>query len=394
MIIIEASTKKHNKPLRDIEVEYEIDKAKCEQCSEKPCLNVCPINAIYTNGEDGNINIDEKCFGCVICREICPFDAIKMETKFADPIRENVPNINSKLCKACGACVSVCKTGAIHLASSGTEQVHSEIDEDKCVSCGYCFRSCPTDAIKFGEILPKSVSRGRAIVVNEKKCIGCMTCKKTCPSTGAINLSKINKLPYIDPSYCTRCEECMNACPSTAIKYSSRKKAYELFNKLKLLDTASMVIDKDIKSSKKDFTIDSLLLKLANVLSSKYDEDIEIDVTDLILDKIKANIDSDVSLDYVKDLPYFPPIRKIKVHEDKCIGCGKCVDTCPENSVWLEKPSPIHIGNDCVCCGKCVSTCQDSAIELHEILFETKSDDSTHDRIFFIRRNIEGEREV
>ncbi|MCL2156824.1 MAG: 4Fe-4S binding protein [Methanobrevibacter sp.] len=382
-------------PIREIEVEYEIDDEKCETCKDKPCLNICPVNAIFTNSDDGRININEKCFGCVLCREICPYDAILMESKLTDPIRENVPNINSKLCKACGACVLSCKTGAIHLTSSGTEQVHSEIDEDKCVRCGYCFRSCPTDAIKFGEILPKSVSGGKAIVVNEKDCIGCLTCTKVCPAKGAINLSKQNNSPYIDPSYCARCEECMNACPSTAIKYSSRKRAYEQFNKLKLLDTVSLIIDNDIKELSNDITeMDNVLLELAKDTSSKHEETFETDITDTIMEKINSLINPNISLDYVKDfIDYFPPIRKIKPIRNNCIGCGECIDVCPVNCIWLELPSSIHIENECVFCGKCVSTCQVSAIELTEEFFQIKDDDSSEDKIFFTRKYIEGQRD-
>lgn len=392
MIIIEVSTKRSTKPLREVEVEYDIDNSKCETCTDKPCLNVCPINAI--DNQDGNITINEKCFGCVLCREICPYDAITMQTKLAEPIRENIPNINSKLCRACGACVSSCKTGAIHLSSSGTEQVHSEIDEDKCVRCGYCFRSCPTDAIKYGEILPKTVSGGKAVVIKEKDCIGCMTCTRICPSKGAINVGKTNKLPYINPSYCARCEECMDVCPSSAIKYSSRKKAYEEFNKLKSLETTSMIIDQDInKLSNEIANIDDILSELAKDLSSNHEGEFEIDITDDVLDKINSIIDPNISVDKIKDLiDYFPPIRKIKVHEDKCIGCGACIGNCPVNCIWLEAPSPIHIEDECVFCGKCVSTCPVTAIELQEELFETKTDNST-DKIFFKRRNIDGPRD-
>ncbi|MDR2966418.1 MAG: 4Fe-4S binding protein [Methanobacteriaceae archaeon] len=394
MVIIEASTKKCTKPLREVEVEYEIDGAKCENCKDKLCLNVCPVNAVFIDFEEDIIKINEKCFGCVLCREICPYDAITMEVKLAAPIRENVPNINSKLCKACGACVSSCKTGAIHLTSSGTEQVHSEIDEDKCVRCGYCFRSCPTDAIKFGEILPKTVSGGRAIVIKEKDCIGCMTCTRICPSRGAINIGKVNRLPYINPSYCARCEECMNVCPSTAIRYSSRKRAYEEFNKLKLLETASIIMEKDIKKLSNEMDdIDNILLELAKDLSSKYDETFEIDITDIIMDKINSIIDPNIFIDYVKDfIDYFPPIRNIKSLEDKCIGCGACVDICPVNCIWLELPSSINIEDECVFCGKCVSICQVKAIEIQEEFFKTKADDS-NDRIFFTRVNIDGPRD-
>jgi len=382
---MEVYTKKSTKPLRDVEISYEIDNNKCAICKDKPCLKSCPIDAIYIDSQNNLVKINEKCFGCVLCREACPYDAIKMETKLSKPIRENIPNINSKLCKACGACVSSCKTGAIHLTSSGTEEVHSEIDEDKCVSCGYCFRSCPTDAIKYGEILPRTVSGGRAIVVNQKDCIGCMTCTRVCPSRGAINVGKTSKLPYINPSYCARCEECMDVCPSIAIKYSSRKKAFESFNKIRSLEIASDIIDKDIKKLSNDISkLDSILSNLINVMSSKIENEFEINVTRIITEKIEDVVYSDIAVIEMNDLVgYFPPIRKINVFDDICIGCGECINICPVDAIWLETPSPIHIGEKCVFCGKCIPDCPVTAIELTEELFETRDDD-----IFFIRRKI------
>ena len=35
------------RPLRDVHIEYEIDNEKCINCIDKPCLNVCPIDAVY-----------------------------------------------------------------------------------------------------------------------------------------------------------------------------------------------------------------------------------------------------------------------------------------------------------------------------------------------------------
>ncbi|WP_394325441.1 4Fe-4S binding protein [Methanobrevibacter arboriphilus] len=116
--------------------------------------------------------------------------------------------------------------------------------------------------------------------------------------------------------------------------------------------------------------VDSILTDLAHDYSSKEGKDFEINVTNSIIDKIQDKIVSDISVVELNDLvEYFPPIRKIKIFEDTCIGCGECIPICPVNAIWLEMPSPIHIEDNCVFCGKCVSTCPVTAIELTEEFF-------------------------
>ena len=266
------NVKKYRKPIRDVEVDYNIDHSKCGGCEEKPCLLSCPVNAIHNNDND-QIEIDEKCVGCVLCRNACPYDAIQMETTLSEPIRENVPNINKKLCRQCGACVQACKTGSIQLISSGNEDAHSEINDDTCVRCGYCARVCPTEAIKYGEILPRSVVGGKAIVVDQKNCIGCMTCTRVCPSRGAINVGQVSKLPFINPSYCARCEECMNVCPSAAIKYSSRRRAFKNFSKIKTMEIVSELMEKEAgKLSTETVRINGILEQIATDIGLKHTE--------------------------------------------------------------------------------------------------------------------------
>jgi molybdopterin-containing oxidoreductase family iron-sulfur binding subunit len=49
----------------------------CNQCQNAPCKEVCPAGAIYT--EDGVVLIDkEKCTGCGMCAEVCPYNMITM----------------------------------------------------------------------------------------------------------------------------------------------------------------------------------------------------------------------------------------------------------------------------------------------------------------------------
>lgn len=375
------------RPLREVEVAYEIDESKCKDCKDRPCLQSCPIDAVHEVPPDKNIEIEDTCFGCVLCREACPYDAIKMETTLSEPIRENVPTINPKLCRRCGACVDACRTGAIQLVSSGREEAHSEIDEEKCVKCGYCARVCPTEAIKYGEILPRTVVGGKTVVIDQKDCIGCMTCTKVCPSKGAINVGNVCKLPFIDPSYCARCEECMNACPSAAIKYSSRKRAYQKFGRIKSMEIVSDLLDKETKRLAGDASkVDKILNKISRDLCYENKEDeFEIDVTDRIKEEIEKAVDGNLELDDFKDIiERIKPKRDISVIEEKCIGCTTCMDVCPTKTIELEMPSPVHIGEDCVYCGKCIEVCPSEAIYLKEEHFETQNG-----RIFYIRKALD-----
>ena len=356
-------------------MEYEIDNSKCKVCKDKPCLNCCPINAIHLQEKPFNmIKLDESCFGCYICRESCPYDAINIKTKFSEPIRENIPNINHKICRVCGACVAACKTGAIRIVSSGNEDPHNEIDEDICVRCGYCARACPTEAIKYGKILPESVVGGKAITVNQKKCIGCMTCTRVCPSKGAILISKKNKLPYIDPSYCARCEECMNSCPSSAIKYSSRKRAYKQFSKTKTTELAFEITEKESeKLASEIFIVDDILKDILN--NTKIETDEILDVTGKINRNLSLLLTNDLKIQDFKEITdNIPSKSKIFVIDDDCIGCSACIDVCPAKCIDLKMPSPVNINDDCVACGLCIPVCPMDAIKLYNIFFELSED--------------------
>ena len=50
-------------------------------------------------------------------------------------------------CFDCGACISLCPTGALLLA----EDYSLKLDEDKCIYCEICVPSCPVRAIKVSK---------------------------------------------------------------------------------------------------------------------------------------------------------------------------------------------------------------------------------------------------
>ena len=62
-----------------------------------------------------------------------------------------------------------------------------------------------------------------------------------------------------------------------------------------------------------------------------------------------------------------------KIDEDKCIGCGKCVETCPIEAIeWVSnddeknnKPKKVKINEEiCLGCGICVKACSNKSITL------------------------------
>lgn len=386
------------RPIRDVDIEYSIDQSKCDICEDKPCLASCPIEAILIDPVDGHTKINSTCFGCVLCRNACPYDAITINKNMAPPIKENVPNINSKLCKACGACVQACKTGAIHINATGSGEAHSEIDPEKCIRCGYCFRVCPTDAIKYGELIPKTVKGGKAIVIKDKDCIGCMTCTRVCPSMGAIEVSKTSRLPYINPSYCARCEECMHSCPSGAIKYSSRKRAFSTYTDIKYFDIVSEIVNRDMKKlSFNTIGINEVLKNIANRIMLVFDDEPaeeykEVEVTEVLVEKeLGLVLDKSIQVDKfgnILDNKTKLVKRHIKVVDKNCIACGECLNVCPVSAIKLTPPNPIKIEDNCVYCGLCADKCKFEAIKVYDDYYFTKDD-----KLYFARLYVDGERD-
>ncbi len=55
-----------------------------------------------------------------------------------------IPQIDRKLCIACGRCVEVCPPQAIEIVE---DQAH--LEETLCEECGFCAAACPVDAIRI-----------------------------------------------------------------------------------------------------------------------------------------------------------------------------------------------------------------------------------------------------
>jgi len=128
----------------------------------------------------GNKSCAFSCIGLASCKNVCPFDAIR--------IIDSIAVVNPKKCTACGKCVSVCPKHIIEIVPD-----NSKIR----VAC-------------------HSRDTGRVVKMNCRAgCIGCTLCQRTCP-VGAITVSE--NIAHIDYDKCTSCKSCVNKCPARVIK--------------------------------------------------------------------------------------------------------------------------------------------------------------------------------
>jgi Fe-S-cluster-containing dehydrogenase component/formate-dependent nitrite reductase membrane component NrfD len=85
---------------------------RCNHCEDAPCVEICPVTAMYQR-PDGLVDFDEDlCIGCKACMQACPYDAIYMD-----------PDTNTAAkCNFCShrvdegllpACVIVCPVEAL-----------------------------------------------------------------------------------------------------------------------------------------------------------------------------------------------------------------------------------------------------------------------------------------
>ena len=76
----------------------------CRQCEEAPCAKACPVEAIEKKGNIWVVNA-QKCIGCAMCVQECPFGAIAMHPDKGIAIK----------CDQCGHCVKYCPPGKLRL---------------------------------------------------------------------------------------------------------------------------------------------------------------------------------------------------------------------------------------------------------------------------------------
>ena len=58
-------------------------------------------------------------------------------------------------------------------------------------------------------------------------------------------------------------------------------------------------------------------------------------------------------------------MAKIRIVDEKCTGCGRCISSCPFSLIKIEQ-GKARISQGCTFCGACVDACPFEAIVLEE----------------------------
>jgi Fe-S-cluster-containing dehydrogenase component/Ni/Fe-hydrogenase subunit HybB-like protein len=123
----------------------------CQQCQNAPCVNVCPVGATFSTPE-GVVLIDQqRCIGCRLCMEACPYDRrffnwgnppVPPESTYMeyDPMHQS-PAIKGTVMK-CDFCPDMARAGRLP----------------------YCAQGCPNHAIYYGDMEEDVATNGQQVV--------------------------------------------------------------------------------------------------------------------------------------------------------------------------------------------------------------------------------------
>ncbi len=178
--------------------------------------------------------------------------------------------------------------------------------------------------------------------VNPDKCIGCRQCIAVCP-VDAISIQKGKAV--IDMEKCNLCGECVKVCPVKAIKeYKVQSPKIEEEQDSSATDTDTSQI-----SSSPQITL---------VIEPKPDTTKTV-LQDSIAEEQARATESDTVEEETE-----PEKKTAIVDIKKCIGCGLCLRTCPNDAIELKRGKAIIDPEKCTGSGECIKRCPFDAIEL------------------------------
>jgi len=100
-----------------------------------------PYTILKFSGADYGIDIQIRVADEHVAQVISHMKAAKVQVRLSSIL------VDEDLCTDCGACISLCSTGALHF----DEVFRRQFDAGKCVSCLVCLDGCPRKALTIGK---------------------------------------------------------------------------------------------------------------------------------------------------------------------------------------------------------------------------------------------------
>ncbi|MDP5115839.1 MAG: 4Fe-4S binding protein [Burkholderiaceae bacterium] len=295
----------------------------------------------------------------------------------------------------CNNCIDACSTKAI---KSIGEKI--EVNPHLCLGCGACTTVCPTGAIQFA--LSPATSQGRAI----------KTAVKAFRANAGKKLDLVLHGPDLDHNWL---EAAKSAAKSSAVKGHISD-----FSLLPIELNHSASVGPDLWLSALAFGADRVTVLQSAVEASHYSEPLNAQVNwvntlleamglkrrirvlhvgeteqlfapsdlpasgvspasfemssnkrtrmEFAVDHLAEHAQKHSKLSFAEPiaLPVAAPFGAVLVNKDKCTLCMSCTSACPASALIdnPELPQLRFIERNCVQCGLCVETCPENAMEL------------------------------
>lgn len=297
--------------------------------------------------------------------------------------------------EGCNNCIDACSTKAI---KSAGEKI--EVNPHLCLGCGACTTVCPTGAIQFA--LSPATIQGRAI--------------KTAVKAFRANQGKKLELVFHGPEL----EHNWLEAAKKASKPASSKTPVSDFSLLPLELNHSASVGPDLWLSALAFGADRITIMQSAVEASHYGEPLgaqvewvntlleamglqrrvrllhvgqteqlfepsQLNATGVVPASFEMSSNKRTRMEFAVDhlaehaqkhanlsfaepiaLPVAAPFGAVLVNKDKCTLCMSCTSACPASALIdnPEIPQLRFIERNCVQCGLCVETCPENAMEL------------------------------
>lgn len=152
----------------------------CNHCTDAPCVEVCPVTpkSMFKDANGITMHNDERCIGCRLCQEACPYSATDVDEEKAhysvisfndfDKIRHPAYHDTSVLIQGCTTSGAEVAKKAGDTPPHHTRYRHPEYESvrragvsEKCIFCAHrvvndlkpwCTVVCPSNARIFGDL--------------------------------------------------------------------------------------------------------------------------------------------------------------------------------------------------------------------------------------------------